>query len=189
MTKLIKFKHHDQLPTSRNNFWRIQSGYVRTLSWGVEGNPIPLGFWGAGDIVGEAIAQTLPYEAQCLGAVTAEALGANYAFSRDAVLAQLQHANELLKIIHCRQAEQRLLAFVCWLATRFGQPTYEGFEIPIKLIHQDIADAIGATRVTITRLLKNLERDRKIRWSAQEKVVYKATLTQFLLDIGCQLDV
>ncbi len=193
--KLVRFDRHDSMPTGDptgsptggHTLWRIHSGYVRTLTWSPEGDPIPLGFWGAGDLVGEAIAQVSPYEIQCLSAVTAQALDANRGFSRESVMAQVQQSNDLLRIIHCRQMERRLLQFVCWLANRFGEPTDEGLEVPIKLIHQDIADAIGATRVTITRLLKTIERDGKLRWSGQEKVVYKSTLAQFPLDINYQL--
>lgn len=187
--KPVQFARHDRIPTSHSAIWRIQSGYVRSLTWNLEGDPIPLGFWSAGDVVGEAIAQTSPYEVQCLSAVTAEALSSDYAFSFDAVMAQVQQSNDLLRIVHCRQMELRLLRFLCWLAYRFGQPTSEGLEVPIKLIHQDIADTMGSTRVTVTRLLKALERDGKLRWSGQEKVVYHSTLAQFSLDIDYQLKV
>ena len=187
--KLVEFKRHDRLPTGNGALWRIQRGYVRSLSWGLEGDPIPLGFWSTGDVLGEAIAQTSPYEVQCLSPVTAEALKPTYTFSRDAVLAQVQQSNELLKIVHCRQTEQRLLHFVCWLARRFGKPTPAGIAVSIRLTHQDIADAIATTRVTVTRLLKKVEREGKLRWSVQEKVIHAATLSQFALDINYQLTV
>lgn len=185
--KTFQFKRNDQLPIRDHALWRIHSGYVRTFTWGPEGDTIPLGFWSMGDIVGPAIAQISPYEVQCLNAVIAEPLAANYAFSREAVLAQVQQSNELLRIVHCRQAEQRLMQFLCWLAQRFGEPTKDGLSVPVKLIHQDIAESIGATRVTITRLLKKLEREGKIQWSVHRKVVSKVALAQFILDTDCQI--
>ncbi|MGB3298974.1 MAG: Crp/Fnr family transcriptional regulator [Phormidesmis sp.] len=186
--KLVQFNRHDQIPNGDNKLWQIQSGYVRTLSWNSEGDPIPLGFWRAGDIFGEAIARTSPYEAQCLSSVTARPLNMEAGFSYEAAMAQVQQSNDLLRIVHCRQLNQSLLQFLCWLASRFGQPTHEGLEIPVKLIHQDIADAIGATRVTIARQIKQLEREGKLRWSGSEKVVYTTTLSQFSLDSDCQLE-
>ncbi|MEM9087530.1 MAG: Crp/Fnr family transcriptional regulator [Cyanobacteria bacterium P01_F01_bin.53] len=186
-SQLVEFNRHDSLPTSDNSFWRIESGYVRTFTWSADGDPIPLGFWKAGDIVGPVIAQVRPYEVQCLSPVTASHLGRTYAFPREAVLAQVRQTNELLRISHCRQAEQSLLTFLCWLADRFGQVTDEGIAVPIKLIHQDIADSIGVARVTVTRLLKKLDREGQIRWSVQEKVVYRQTFAQFFLDTNYQL--
>lgn len=184
--KPVHFSRHDRMPTRSNALWHIQSGYVRTVTWSPEGDPIPLGFWSAGDRVGEAISQISPYEVQCLSEVTAQALDISDGFCYESVMAQVRQSNDLLRIVHCHQMKLRLLQFVCWLANRFGQLTEEGLEVPIKLIHQDIADAIGATRVTITRLLNGLERDGKLRWSGQEKVIYKSTLAQFSLDIDYQ---
>ena len=79
------------------------------------------------------------------------------------------------------------MQFLYWLAQRFGEPTKDGLSVPVKLIHQDIAESIGATRVTITRLLKKLEREGKIQWSVHIKVVSKASLAQFILDTDYQI--
>lgn len=179
--KLFHFKRYDNLQCrSDDGLWRIHSGYVRSLSWSPEGEFVPLGFWAKGDVVGGAIlqrsgstiAQTQPYEAQCLTAVTAEHLGDTYSYSRAVILAQMRQSSDFLWIAHCRQSEQRLLQFVCWLASAFGEPTPVGYRILLKLTHQEIAESIGATRVTITRFLKVLERDGKISWTAHEKIVY-----------------
>lgn len=45
-----------------------------------------------------------------------------------------------------------------WLSQRFGHNTERGRYIDLRLTHQDIADIVGATRVTITRLLNQFER-------------------------------
>ena len=42
------------------------------------------------------------------------------------------------------------------LCRDFGVPGAEGITIDLKLSHQAIAEAIGSTRVTITRLLGDL---------------------------------
>lgn len=183
-TKLIWFKRHDCLDQIRKGFWRIHRGYVQTLTWSPEGEFVPLGFWTKGSIVGNAIAQVDPYKAQCLTAVAAEYLGDRYLFSQTDVLLQIKQSNDLLRITHCRQAESRLLQFICWLAHRFGQAAAEGRTIQIKLTHQELADSIGITRVTVTRLLKVLETEGKIKWAIREKLVFKATLEQFVGAFG-----
>jgi CRP-like cAMP-binding protein len=175
----FQFKRHESLHFRRYGLWRIRSGHVRTLSWGLEGEAIPLGFWQEGDIVGHAIAQSHSYEANCLTAVTADYLGSDYVFSREVVLAQVRQSNDLLRISHCRQAEMRLLLFFCWLAQRFGKSMPNGRHIQPKLTHQEIAESIGITRVTVTRLIKVLELEGKIKWKAREKVVYAKTFEQF----------
>lgn len=187
--QLFKFKRHDLLHFRDSGLWRIQSGYVRTLTWNAEGEFIPLGFWQKGDVIGCAIAQTNPYKAQCLTPVVAEYLGSRYAFSKCDVLAQVRQSNELLQISHCRSAETRLLSFLCWAAQRFGQRSTDVNKaagdcqincyrnLP-KLTHQEIGESIGITRVTVTRLLKGLEREGLIRWNTQEKVVFQKAFEQ-----------
>ncbi|PZO56339.1 MAG: replication/maintenance protein [Phormidesmis priestleyi] len=177
--KLIWFKRHDCLDSHGRGLWRIYRGYVRTLTWSPKGESVPLGFWSKGNIVGKAIAQANPYKAECLTAVAAEYLGDRYLCSQADVLLQVKQSNDLLRISHCRQAESRLLQFVCWLAHRFGRPTDEGRALQIKLTHQELADSIGITRVTVTRLLKVLEAEGKIKWAIREKLVFKATMEQF----------
>ncbi|WP_121971276.1 Crp/Fnr family transcriptional regulator [Leptolyngbya sp. BC1307] len=178
--KLFHFKRHENLHCCyEGGLWRIQEGYVRSLTWSAEGESVPLGFWSKGDILGCALAQMHPYEAQCLTAVTAEYLGSDYCCSQAVILAQIRQSNDLLRIAHCRQSERRLLQFICWLASTFGEPTSAGRHILLKLTHQEIAESIGATRVTVTRLLKALERNGKISWTPHEKMVYRKTFEEF----------
>ena len=46
--------------------------------------------------------------------------------------------------------------FLELMATDFGTPVAEGLKIDFRMTHQDIANAIGATRVNITRILSKL---------------------------------
>lgn len=172
-------KRHEQLPFRRYGLWRITTGYVRTLTWSADGESVPLGFWQAGDIFGYPITQTHPYEAQCLSTVTAEYLGRHYQLSQGEIISQTIQSNQLLCISHCRQGQLRLLKFLCWLAERFGQASAAGHHVQIRLTHQEIAESTGLTRVTVTRLIKRLESERKLRWCAQEKLIYNKTIEQF----------
>ena len=176
--KNFQGKRHDFLPFRRYGLWRITEGYVRTYTYTPEDELVPLGFWSAGDLFGYPTVQTYPYQVECLTSVSAEYLDRSYSVPKEAVLAQAVQTGDLLRISHCRQSELRLLQFVCWLAIRFGLASSKGRYIQIRLTHQEIADAIGMTRVTVTRLLKKLERENKLHWSPKEKVVYNVTLKQ-----------
>ncbi len=183
--KLVQFRRHDNLQ-GRDGLWRIHSGYVRSLTWSPTGDFVPLGFWSKGDIVGDAILQRSGLatsqihhcQTQCLTTVLAEPLEKNDGYLQSIMPAQIRQSNDLLRIAYCRRSELRLLQFICWLADMFGEPTDEGRRILIRLTHQEIAESISSTRVTVTRLLKALERDDKIRWAAQEKIIYNKTFEQ-----------
>jgi CRP/FNR family transcriptional regulator, global nitrogen regulator len=56
-----------------------------------------------------------------------------------------------------RDMGSRLVSFLLILCRDFGMPTGSGITIDLRLSHQAIAEAIGSTRVTVTRLLGDLK--------------------------------
>lgn len=56
-----------------------------------------------------------------------------------------------------RDMGSRLVSFLLILCRDFGLPTGSGITIDLRLSHQAIAEAIGSTRVTVTRLLGDLK--------------------------------
>lgn len=59
-------------------------------------------------------------------------------------------------------ASERLAdLLLCWLE-QMGEETEEGIRLKIKLTHQEIAQAIGASRETVTRLMGQLKRQQII---------------------------
>jgi CRP-like cAMP-binding protein len=82
------------------------------------------------------------------------------------LLLHVDQAEELLRI-RSGQIQQRLLQLLNWLAKKFGRKTHQGQQIELRLTHQDMADVVGTTRVTITRLMGSLERENIIDCSGQ----------------------
>lgn len=62
----------------------------------------------------------------------------------------------MIETLAHRDMGSRLVSFLLILCRDFGAPTNEGIKIDLKLSHQAIAEAIGSTRVTVTRLLGDL---------------------------------
>jgi CRP/FNR family transcriptional regulator, global nitrogen regulator len=67
----------------------------------------------------------------------------------------------MIETLAHRDMGSRLVSFLLILFRDFGVPTNEGIRIDLKLSHQAIAEAIGSTRVTVTRLLGDL-RDKEM---------------------------
>ncbi len=67
----------------------------------------------------------------------------------------------MIETLAHRDMGSRLVSFLLILCRDFGVPTEEGIKIDLKLSHQAIAEAIGSTRVTVTRLLGDL-RDKEM---------------------------
>lgn len=69
----------------------------------------------------------------------------------------------MIETLAHRDMGSRLVSFLLILCRDFGVPGVEGgITIDLKLSHQAIAEAIGSTRVTVTRLLGDLRQQRMI---------------------------
>lgn len=62
----------------------------------------------------------------------------------------------MIETLAHRDMGSRLVSFLLILCRDFGVPTSSGITVDLKLSHQAIAEAIGSTRVTVTRLLGEL---------------------------------
>ncbi len=62
----------------------------------------------------------------------------------------------MIETLTHRDMSSRLVSFLLVLCRDFGVPSDMGITIDLRLSHQAIAEAIGSTRVTITRLLGDL---------------------------------
>ena len=63
----------------------------------------------------------------------------------------------MIETLTHRDMSSRLASFLLVLCRDFGVPGDKGVTIDLRLSHQAIAEAIGSTRVTITRLLGDLK--------------------------------
>ncbi|HBE51543.1 MAG TPA: replication/maintenance protein, partial [Cyanobacteria bacterium UBA11369] len=146
------------LPLEADILWKIERGVVRTFTWNEEGRSITLGYWGAGDIVGQPLSRIQPYQIECLTSAEVSSLAANLWYqAADAMISHIQRSEELLAIIHSRPVNQRLLELLGWLAQRFGREVDKGKLIEVPLTHQALSEVICTTRVTVTRLLNQFE--------------------------------
>jgi CRP-like cAMP-binding protein len=69
---------------------------------------------------------------------------------------QLQRKLLWLGNLGQRRAIDRLKGFLTLLLEEYGEPSSQGLVLPWTLTHSQIGDAIGATRVTVTRSLGTL---------------------------------
>lgn len=152
------FNRYDCLPLWPEALWKIERGIIRTITWTAEGRIISLGYWGPGDIIGQPLSRLDPYQLECRTAVTVSLIPPTQWPSQvDRILAHIRDAEELHSIVQSSGTDQRLLNFLIWLGKKFGYSTEAGRLIDLRLTHLEIADVIGATRVSVTRMMQRLE--------------------------------
>lgn len=72
---------------------------------------------------------------------------------------RLQQTEELLALINQRPVCYRLQLFLLLLAREVGQATPDGTRIGVRLTHQQLAELMGITRISVTRLLGFLRQE------------------------------
>ena len=165
------FQRRDLIPYTEHRLWRIEAGWVRSMTWDEDGLITTLGFWRSGDVISSMLVQVHPCHFECLTKVEVSLLPPNFSYPEAVLIDHIQQVQTLLRINHQRRIESRLLMFLHWLAQQFGHAVAQGYLIELRLTHQEIADVIGSTRVSITRLLRQLEQQGTIGWSRQRCIV------------------
>lgn len=154
------FNSGELITLQADYYWLLQSGIVKTSTWTEVGTPITLGYWSVNDLIGQPFFLISPYRVECLTQVTAGRISVE---KIDRIINFIQHqirqTEELLYILHSDKIYQRLRQILLWLSGKFGQETRQGKLIKLRLTHQDLAELVGATRVTITKTINQLERE------------------------------
>ena len=154
------FAPSELIPLETDFYWLLQQGIVKICTWTEEGHPITLGYWGEKDIVGQPLSLVYPCQVKCITQVQALFIPLQQADRvSDFIHHHVRQTEELLYIIRSDKMYDRLFKMLNWLGEKFGKKIEIGRLIDLHVTHQDLAEIIGATRVTVTKLINQLERE------------------------------
>jgi CRP-like cAMP-binding protein len=168
------FTRRSPLPIKKNALWKIESGFVMTYTYLEDGTTVALGLWGPGDVVGELLSKMKPYQMECLTTVEANILPVDDLSQLTQILFyNIQQAEELMVIRSHKKVETMLIQLLAWLSKKFGSEVEQGRLIDMRLTHEDLAALLSSTRVTITRLLGQLEQEGLIDRLSLHRIILK----------------
>lgn len=166
------FSRRDIIPNKNEILWEIESGVVRTLTWLEDGTTVTLGWWGKGDVISHKFSGCDPYQIECLTKVRVKAIHIKqYEQLQEVLLKHLHQTEELTVIRGNKKFDVMLYHILNWLGKKFGFPVENGKMIDLRFTHQDLAELMGTTRVTITRLLQQFEQQGLINRLNLHKIV------------------
>ena len=157
-------------------FFVILQGSVKVFVDSPDGREVVLTHLLAGDFFGEmALLEGEARSASVTAMTDSEvvaiarddffaALAADFSLAKkvlQALSARLRRANEVIESLALQDVGGRLARYLLRLADESGQPPVDGYFVVHRPTHQEIANSIGATRETVTRMLKQFE-DRKL---------------------------
>jgi len=165
--RLHYYEKGEVIPLTEGGGWQVYRGVVQMGQLVENGDEILLGWVQPQGFLGFdlTLLQLETYQAKALSDVylrwypqeDLEFSGALAYFVLVHTLRQLRQREALLAIVGLKRVDERLQALLKLLAQEMGQPVAGGIQISVRLTHQMMANAIGTTRVTITRLLGELQ--------------------------------
>lgn len=173
-SKIQTFPAGSSIPECEDSLWLIVNGVVKSYTTDAEGILITLGFWGKEDLVGKPLSTIAPYCLKCISDVKAIEVPQNqWQLVSQNLWHHARQTQQLTFIIRNNRMARRLWLLLEWLSVKFGKQSKQGKLIDFKLTHQELAEAIGATRITVTKTLKEFEREGLIDRPKSKYIVVK----------------
>jgi CRP/FNR family transcriptional regulator, cyclic AMP receptor protein len=169
-----------------DSMFMVQSGRIRVTILGDDGREVILSMMGPGEFFGElallddeprsatAIA-TEATELLCLARLDFEGLLRDNSSIMAALIrvlaSRLRRANQQISTLALLDVYGRVASVILDMAREEGRRLKDGRVVFRRATHQEIANRIGTSRETVTRMLKDLERHQLIRVTGREMVL------------------
>ena len=167
------------IPLLRDHVWLVVRGMVKLTALTIHGDEMVLGLAGANEPFGDPLAGVEAYSALalsdsdllCLPLREIQGDPALAVAMLQAVSQRYRQSQSLLGLMGLRRVEERLRGFLELLASEYGQPCAEGLRLNVRLTHQELASALGTTRVTVTRVIGALREEGWLQLDSQRRLV------------------
>ncbi len=158
------FCRGQEIPLGEHKIWIVLRGVVLLNTLHPSGDEALLGFAVPSMPIGQSLTQVSPYNAVALSdaellLLTLEEVRLSPTIQQalnQQLIRRLQQSECMTALLGLRRVEDRLKQFLLLLAQSLGEPCEQGRLLSVRLTHQHLANALGTTRVTVTRILNQL---------------------------------
>jgi CRP-like cAMP-binding protein len=177
--ELVQLPAGTAVPLLRDHIWLVVRGMVKLHSITVHGDELILGLAGPNEPFGEPLTHAEHCQAStlcdsdllCLSLDEIQATPQLSIAVVRALATRMRQCEALMSLLGMRRVEDRLRGFLELLAEEYGQPCEQGLQLNLRLTHQDLANALSTTRVTVTRMLGLLRDEGWLQISANRALV------------------
>ncbi|MGK7931049.1 MAG: Crp/Fnr family transcriptional regulator [Microcystaceae cyanobacterium] len=160
------YDRSDIVPLLNNGVWQVCRGIVQLSQISLSGDEIILGWAQQNTFFGQWLSHIDAYHAKAMSEVYLRWYSLteleNSPRLTQVMVTQMarrmKQTEALLAISGLKRVEERLYHLLHLLKQEMGESTETGTRLPVRLTHQNLANAISTTRVTITRLLGDFQR-------------------------------
>jgi PAS domain S-box-containing protein len=173
------FHRSEVIPLDRVGFWVVRQGVVKLTTLAEGGEEILTGLACPGMPIGSCFTGLPVYQCTALTQVQLLPLLFNEVATSTELTQllfaktcqRLKQTEAFLSVSGQRRVRDRLLQLLELLRNEVGQPVSQGIRIGVRLTHEELANACCTTRVTVTRLLGELQQAGRIAVDKQNHLI------------------
>lgn len=179
-----------KIPLVSQGVWQVSQGLVQLSTLCDNGEEVWLGWAEASTLFGNWFSLLTAYQATALSDVhlvwfSLSEINSSPRLAQTILplmVRRMRQTEALLAIAGNRRVEDRLQQFLLLMKREIGEPVEAGTRIGVRLTHQNLANAIGTTRVTVTRLLNKLKQEGTIIFDSDRHIVIRHENFKLLAD-------
>jgi CRP-like cAMP-binding protein len=178
-TSMVHLSSGSAVPLLREHLWLVVRGMIKLGCVTVEGDELLLGLAGPNELFGESLSGPEAYEAKtlcdcdllCLSFKDMDQHPSLAPMLIKAISQRQRQSQMLLSLMGLKRVEDRVKGFLELLALDYGDACLDGLRLTPRLTHQEIANALGTTRVTVTRIIGQLKEAGWLSLDAQRSII------------------
>lgn len=177
--RLYFYEKGEEIYLEPSGLWQVYRGVVQLSQLQASGEEILLGWALPNNFFGDYFTKISPYQGKALTDVylkwyLLDEIEKNQILSQT-IIKQLINKNKqteaLLAIAGIKRVEERLQKLLELLKEEVSEPISQGNRLIVRFTHQNLANTIGTTRVTITRLLGEFQRQGWISFDSDRHII------------------
>lgn len=176
------YEKGEEIALLNTGIWQVYRGVVQVSKTNVSGKKVILGWATSGHVFDNGYDKSVIYHAQAMSDVYIRCLTPQYLNKYPQLVTELIaklsyrliKTEQLLTITAIKLVEDRLWELLSMLKEEMGQPAPEGTRLAVRFTHQNLADVIGATRVTVTRVLGEFQTKNWIEFDSDRHIIIKS---------------
>ena len=175
------YQKGEEIPLIDSGFWRVYRGVIQLNRFNSSEREVVVGWVTPNHAFGNDINGTSSYSAIALTDIylrhyQPQQVAGDTQLSR-LLLSELSYrllkSEQMIAITSLRKVEDRLLSLLAMLKEEMGHPIGKGTRLTVRFTHQNIADSVCATRVTITRILGELQDRNLLEFDSDRHLIVK----------------
>ena len=175
----IHFDSGVKVPLLPDHIWIVVRGIVKLSCLNEQGDDVLLAIAGPNEPFGEPLTHLDLFEATTLDhcdllGLSIQDVNTTPHLSNNLMKAMMHRTRQseaLIALLGLRGVENRVKSFLELMAEDYGQPCDQGLKLNLRLTHQEIANAVSTTRVTITKVLGQLKESGWLQYDSKQKII------------------